>query len=496
MHEDWFKIKRYPHIGYPLAQKDIVRVRKFLRDDEKIAHYAFLPLIQRKQVSWRYKKDETTGKKRKKKKERPICFASHFDAQIYSFYAQTLEAKYEKYLREKELSDCVIAYRKIKDQYGKGKCNIDFACDIFSYIKNKASISDQCVIIADITSFFDSLNHRELKKAWKIVMGKNALSDAEYNIFRNVTQYGFVKERDIFNLFKDNIICKTKGGKIREKKVKYPRYMRDKNAIAYCRNNDMRKIREAGIIQTPPKNPYTKERTGIPQGLPISAVLANIYMISFDEKLMSYVSKVGGIYRRYSDDIVLIIPKEKKDECHSFLLREIENIKLDISKDKTKIFNIQKGHTSTLSITRYSDGANAKIEYLGLAFDGEKIRLKDKCLSHYYLKMRKSISRRTFLACHVKNKSRHQLFENKILRSFTPIGAQKRRIYLRDKKGNLLKDVEKWTMGNFWTYARKVARTTGDFHAIEHQLSRNKSILISLVSSAKEEISSFKMHHS
>ena len=47
----------------------------------------------------------------------------------------------------------------------------------------------------------------------------------------------------------------------------------------------------------------------IPQGSSISAVLANIYMIEADKKINEYVVSLGGMYRRYSDDFIVVVPK-------------------------------------------------------------------------------------------------------------------------------------------------------------------------------------------
>ena len=65
-------------------------------------------------------------------------------------------------------------------------------------------------------------------------------------------------------------------------------------------------------------NTVTKD-FGIPQGSPISAVLANIYMLDFDYEINKYLESIGGIYRRYSDDMVAICPLDKKDEVIKLL---------------------------------------------------------------------------------------------------------------------------------------------------------------------------------
>ncbi len=61
-----------------------------------------------------------------------------------------------------------IAYRSLARENGKGnKCNIDLAKDAFEHIRRVGDVAEQVVIIADIKSFFDTLNHKLLKIAWK-----------------------------------------------------------------------------------------------------------------------------------------------------------------------------------------------------------------------------------------------------------------------------------------------------------------------------------------
>ena len=89
------------------------------------------------------------------------------------------------------------------------------------------------------------------------------------------------------------------------------------------------------------------ENYGIPQGSSISAVYANVYMIEFDQKINDYVTSVGGMYRRYCDDIVIVVPMNEDD--NSKIIFEIKDTvpNLDLNTDKTEQFffmdsNIEK----------------------------------------------------------------------------------------------------------------------------------------------------------
>lgn len=57
------------------------------------------------------------------------------------------------------------------------------------------------------------------------------------------------------------------------------------------------------VINLSPKN-----HLGILQGTAVSAILANIYMIAFDEFVANLIENYHGLYRRYSDDFIIVIP--------------------------------------------------------------------------------------------------------------------------------------------------------------------------------------------
>src|SRR5690606_13844326 len=85
-----------------------------------------------------------------------------------------------------------------------------------------------------------------------------------------------------------------------------PRHAKQKN-LRICTSEQFRnQVRATGMVVT------NKEGCGIPQGSPISALLSNIYMIGFDAAMQAYATKQGGSYRRYCDDILLVLPQSKE----------------------------------------------------------------------------------------------------------------------------------------------------------------------------------------
>ena len=74
-----------------------------------------------------------------------------------------------------------------------------------------------------------------------------------------------------------------------------------------------------------------KHTKGVPQGLSISNVLANIYIKSFDKIAIEKTSK----YFRYVDDILIFNSGENKDCLKPFVKDELLNLGLTISTSKT-----------------------------------------------------------------------------------------------------------------------------------------------------------------
>lgn len=91
--EEWFKLKKYPHIGLPITIKDYGRVKDYILNRANICKHSFLPLIHKCIVQHKYRpdksrKDKTKTQRRfrtKSTKERHIYFSSHIDSLIFSY---------------------------------------------------------------------------------------------------------------------------------------------------------------------------------------------------------------------------------------------------------------------------------------------------------------------------------------------------------------------------------------------------------------------------
>ncbi|MFK5281447.1 hypothetical protein ACI3PL_17985, partial [Lacticaseibacillus paracasei] len=89
-------------------------------------------------------------------------------------------------------------------------------------------------------------------------------------------------------------------------------------------NRYIQRVRDLdGAIKTGKIQVSKKHEIGIPQGTSMSAVLANVYMIPFDHAMKTLAQSYGGIYRRYSDDFVLLIPKAVSRSSIRTVIRDI-----------------------------------------------------------------------------------------------------------------------------------------------------------------------------
>jgi len=81
------------------------------------------------------------------------------------------------------------------------------------------------------------------------------------------------------------------------------------------------------------------EETGVPQGSPLSPVLANIYLADFDREIGS-----KWILTRYSDDLVVqCATKEEAEAALAAIEKALRKEGLAIKKEKTRVTHIRDG---------------------------------------------------------------------------------------------------------------------------------------------------------
>lgn len=458
---DWLKCKRYMHLDLPLEGRAKNRIISYVKNPNAIAKHAFLPLIRRTMISYPYRKNEK-GERKCKPKKRKLTYASHEDSAIFAFYAYKLQSKYEAFLSQNKLSDVVTAYRKIPcKNRGGNKCSIDFAYDIFTYVKTRLAVDKSLAVITfDIKSFFDNLDHKLLKRNWARILGVSNLPSDEYAVYKNVVNYSYVDDLAVFKMFKPNIVCRKKTGEMVSRKVKNKAFLRDKGAVAYCLKKNINLISKGGLINTRHKEDGCHK--GIPQGLPISSVLANLYMMDFDLQVNQKMSDTDAIYRRYSDDIIVVCPIEKGEELKAWIQEKIHDVGLEIQDKKTNLYRFTANETG-IKCEHSIDGIHRKLEYLGFSFDGNHVLLKNSSIGKFYYKMYNTVNRAVYYASHMNNNTRGKIFEHRLISRFTYAGASPHQIYKRTSDGKhfyTMKGMK--TYGNYLTYVAKAASFMGE----------------------------------
>lgn len=342
--------RRYLHFDpviYALSRP----LTKKIWDPNWIKTHSFLPLIKYDQKNRLYKKDFETGKRKFVNKPRPLAYTSHIDALIHSWYSYQLSESYEGKVKGGIIDQSVIAYRKLE------KSNIEFAKEVFDFIKDQ---KDCTAVAVDIKGFYDTLDFKILKKAWCNMLSITSLPDDHYAVFKSVTAYSFVTKKDFNEVQKKN-----------------KDLFEDTKAL-------MDILRESKKIGT-----NMEKLVGIPQGTTISCILSNIYMYQLDLVMQNAVMSVGGLYRRYSDDIIFVCPSNKAPVLYDILKVEIEKLHLEIQELKTEICIFTEGAEGRRCQDK--EGKTARLQYLGIEFDGEKLYLRHKGFAKYQRKMTKFI---------------------------------------------------------------------------------------------------------
>jgi len=507
--KDWFKIKRYPHIGLPL--KDIDRykwIEEYVTSPQKIVRHSFLPFIHKPALVRKFRKkynpdnglieiEHIDGKKKTRfdaEKKRDLYYACHLDSLIFSYYSFLLSKKYEVKIKENDLYDVVNAYRSIPVYPESGsspnKCNIDFANDVFKYILQYKE-KDFAVIAYDISSFFDNLDHKLLRDVWSDVLNTQKLPLDHFNVFKNITRFSYVDIHDIFEEFKNRIFTRgiNKFGKpleISRKIIKRVRYLRNQNAIAFCTKAEFLKVKgkliKTNKFEKKEDGSYKKRDFGIPQGSPISSVLANIYLLHFDIAINNFIHDKGGIYRRYSDDMVVVCPLNIKEQISQLVYEEIEKYKLVIQSKKTQLFVFRRDGPKLTCGQEFNEQMNwnKNFVYLGFEFDGENVFLKSSSLSGYYRKMKRSVLRSKHFANRIFKKNKGEIFKKRLYKKFSYKGAKRIRKNIWSAKDNKFIKSDSYNWGNFLSYAYKASNIMVA-NKIKQQTKRHWNILNKLI---------------
>ncbi|WP_158541283.1 reverse transcriptase domain-containing protein [Ruegeria sp. A3M17] len=442
-------LKHYPHFDRRLSIKE---AEEIVSDPARVAANKFYPFFLYEETWQPFRIAE---KERPEPKSRPIRYAARRDAYILTHYRRILAERYEERLSNLGVEHCPIAYRKIPKGGGGGKCNIDFAKDAFDEIEKQGD----CVAIAlDIKGYFENLDHERIKAVWCDLLAVDRLPPDHFTVFKNVTRYHVVDQKDVYRRLGYIETVSVNG------------YPRERYTVPFkkmptqlCSPADFR----AKICGGDPTIPSLVRRNadeegnllnhGVPQGAPISDLIANFYLLGFDVAMNQYAESRGGRYMRYSDDILLIVPggETEADEAEAFAVGEIRKYgeELQIKEAKTCIVRFLRDNDAlAFQHVRGPQGKNG-FEYLGFRFDGRQVYVRDSTISRLYRKVALSAKgvARGFAKAHPKMNA------SEILATFNYSDFSQRfsRVHPEELSPD---DYGTWT---FYSYLKRASETFG-----------------------------------
>jgi hypothetical protein len=459
----WLKNRGYLHVTpkidvYNCESEILGKVK----NENFVARHGFFPLIHTIIKERKYKRHPENKKIRghshfikgrniKSTKLRPLHYSTHIDSMIFGYYADLLLKAYEIELENHVgLDNSIIAYRKIpiegnkrivgdQEVPSKGKSTIHFANEAFDEIKQRSK--DGCaVLLFDIKSFFSELDHNKLKQVWTDLLDVPRLNRAHFNVFKAATDFSYILLDDL----RINQNNQNRKSGFDEKKLSYLR----KTKGVECFYESVEQFKEEIKNKTIKvyKHPFVKNKipVGIPQGLPISAVLANLYLLPFDINIYDkVVVNLNGYYRRYSDDILIICKPDEVEDIKREVNEAIKERSLKISEEKTETFLFRELYNGPktkrlTSIRVYKDwySFGIPLTYLGFEFYGYKKLIKSTNLAKFYRRIIYSVKRKAKRAIKISNKvgTPPTIFRGRLMKLYSCEKLDAKKIYKKRKK--------------------------------------------------------------
>lgn len=429
---------QYTHFDRRISLKNCF---SYITSANKISSHGFYPFIH-----CTIKSRKVKNGKKAKPKTRQIYYAAHLDGWIYRYYAYLINEAYNNRVKLDGINEVAVAYRTdLRDG------NIQLAKRAFDCIRK---MQPCYIMIGDFTSFFDNLDHAYLKAMLCDLLSVNRLPEDFYAVYKNITHFSYVELEDLLAL---------RGYKNTRKGRKAFNSYENERALT---PEEFRKNRS--LVKSNLNSGHGDARGyGIPQGSPISAVLANVYMLEGDKRLQEYVSSQDGFYMRYSDDFIVVLPISNIDFSVQYasikaILSSIPNLKLESSK--TKLFCYKDTVLKNCTDQFIFEGTSEKntkniIEFLGFSFDGECVRIRDKTISKYYNRLYRKV--RTIIKSGGHTRKGHQISCRNLYEKYSYKGSAVYRKKRAQKTGVPLNEDQK--SGNFHDY---VSRAKAVFHDI------------------------------
>lgn len=423
-----YRYRSYVHLDLPLNR---YAAEALVTSTDRVAQHPFLPFIYSVVETQKFGRLESGLLGPKAPKRRVIAYAAHADSHIFAHYSDILSERYEAVLTARNIQQCVTAFRKLG-----GRSNVHHAKEVFEFIERQPACS---ALAMDVSDFFGNLDHALLKQAWSNCLGEHRLPPDHFAVFKAITRYCQVERDALFDAVHIPKHSPRTLGPHRLPLLDHSGNLTvEDNPNRLCPPHRFRGwVREQGLLQ------INNTSKGIPQGSPISAVLANIYMLEMDANLNDYASSHGGLYRRYCDDILVVMPSDElRQEAESLVMSWMERLRLQVNPAKTD--RISFGDQRPI----YGE----PLQYLGFTFDGKHRRLRPSSVARFYHKMHRGVRRAV----------RHREAADESSGAETPTPLKKKLLYRRYSYLGMKLGKTKDERRNFLSYAYRAAQIMGD----------------------------------
>lgn len=197
-------------------------------------------------------------------------------------------------------------------------------------------------------------------------------------------------------------------------------------------------------------------------------------MLPFDKSMNEFCKNHGAVYRRYSDDILIICDKSSQEEIYQYIMKAInENGKhllihpiTDNKRSKSKCYDF----TSEKII-------EDPLQYLGFTFDGNDIKVRGSSMAKYLRKSKRGI------------RSMRLATQNKI-KQLVEKGYDPKKFKLTLYRRTLYNNYTHLGKRNFWSYVNRAFSDMADI-TLKKQMRKHFERVKKIIDSEDVELNKF-----